>query len=85
MVHGLQLLAMSIENVVSYLRVVNNEDPQACRFRAPVDPQSFELPWLRSGGIAFTNMDLVVRNEHIEPWTKEHVRDRLGGSDSAGR
>ena len=83
MVHGLQLLAMSIEYVVSYLRVVNKDDPQACRFTSPVDPQSFELPWLCSGGVAFMNMDLVVRKEHIEPWTKEQVRARWIGS--AGR
>lgn len=83
MAQGLELLAMSIQNVVSYLRLVNRDDPAACRFEAPVDDGAFDLPWQSSTGITFSSMDLVVSREHIQPWTKEEVLARLNSKSNA--
>jgi hypothetical protein len=77
MAHGLELLAMSIQNVISYLRIINHDDPAACRFETPIDDAAFDLPWQYSPGVTFSSMDLVVAKEHIQTWTKDEVLVRL--------
>jgi hypothetical protein len=77
MSYGLELLAMSIQNVVSYLRIINHDDPAACRFGAPVDDAAFDLPWQDSPGVTFSSMDMVVTKQHIQTWTKNEVLARL--------
>ena len=83
MAHALHLLAMSIENVVSYLRIIGGDDPSECRFTTPSAEESFELPWQDSSGITFTNMDLVVRSDQINAFTKNEVLAILKSAKTA--
>lgn len=71
--HGLQLIAMSIQNIVSFLRIVNSDDPSECPFAAPSNMESFGLPWQSTGGIKFMNLDRTVASDDIIRWTKEEV------------
>jgi len=43
--HGLLLIAYSIQNVASFLRLANGDESAGCDFSAPLDVDSFDLPW----------------------------------------
>lgn len=77
MAHGLQLMAMSIQNIVSYLRIVGGDEPGACRFDTPLDSDSFNAPWQEPIGVTSMNMDMVVRKDQIQPFTRDEVMDLL--------
>lgn len=70
---GLQLMAMSIQNIVSYLRIVGGDRPESCRFDTPLDSESFDAPWQESIGATFMTMDLVVRKDQIRTLTRDEV------------
>jgi len=73
MANGLTLLAMSIQNIVSYLRIVGGDQPGTCRFESPVDPDAFDEPWKESIGVTYASMDVVVREDQIQPLTRDEV------------
>lgn len=73
MVYGLQLIAMSIQDIVSYLRITGGDDPARCRFDTPLAPESFELPWQQPVGVTSSSMDIVVRRDHIQPLSRDEV------------
>lgn len=55
MARALVLIAMSIENVSSFLRVINGDDPEDCRFSYPSEPTAFNIlghPIGRSGSFS---------------------------------
>jgi hypothetical protein len=76
-VNGLGLLAMSIRNVTSFLRWVNGEQPQECRFEAPTEETAFDLPWAQHCGVTSSSMDTTLRVEHVNLFTKEEVLTAL--------
>ena len=45
---ALRLVSMSIQNILSALRIANGEEPETLRFDRPGDPAFFEAPWLHS-------------------------------------
>lgn len=49
--NGLFLISMSIQNITSWLRMVNGAPPNKCRFEHPTSEDVFELPWKESVGI----------------------------------
>ncbi len=73
---SLQLLAVSIDNVRSYLRA-RGGDTSSLPFRRPEDPAVYESPWAHHVGVFTCNFDLEVRSEHICQTTKEEVLDEI--------
>lgn len=77
---GLELLAMSIRNVTSCLRIFGGDDPTACLFEVPQDAAAFDAPLAPVGGITFSSFDLNLAPENIERLTKAQVLDKLRAS-----
>jgi hypothetical protein len=77
LVAGLELLAMSVRNVVSELRIIGGDDPAKCGFQAPSDPAVFDLPFTGTGGITSSSFDWNLRADQIERLTKAEVLERL--------
>lgn len=77
MASGLQLMAMSIQDIASYLRIVGGDDPETCGFATPLDMDAFDAPWTEPIGVTFMNMDMVVRKDQIQPLTRGEVLHRL--------
>lgn len=73
MAHGLQLMAMSIQNIVSYLRIIGGDKPESCRFNTPLDSDAFDAPWREPIGVMYVNMDKIVRRDQIQPLTRDEV------------
>lgn len=71
--NGLVLISMSINNVVSWLLIVNGIPANKCRFEYPVSEKMFEEPWKEEVGITHASMDLVIKEEHIIPFTPKDI------------
>lgn len=71
--NGLILLSMSINNVVSFLRIFNGVPPDKCKFTTPTEEEVFEEPWNRCVGIDCANFDTIVESGHITPFTKDEI------------
>lgn len=71
--NGLILLSMSINNVVSFLRILNGIKPDKCKFTAPTEEDVFEEPWKRCVGVDSANFDTIIESAHITPCTKDDI------------
>lgn len=72
-INGLGLLSVSINNVISYLRILNKFDPKNCRFITPNDKDFADAPWMKSVGVINFDFDKVITPEKVKPVTKEEI------------
>jgi hypothetical protein len=72
----IRLVSMSINNVVSALRIANGAKPSACQFLRPEDDAEFEKPWTYSPGVTGCNMDFVIDDNDVAV-TKEKLLKQL--------
>lgn len=73
MAQGLVLLAMPIQSIVSYLRILGGEKPDTCRFETPLDFGVFDTPWQEPIGLAYMRFDQAVHHEQIQPLSRDEV------------
>ncbi len=64
---------MSVNNVISWLRIVNGVHPKKCRFENPSSQIAFDEPWKECVGVIHINMDSIIEKEHINPFSKENI------------
>jgi hypothetical protein len=84
---GLHLIAMSISNTLSALKVLNGVPADQVSFQWPTDVSAFAEPWKRTaaaGVISMSGFDVVIPEEFIEPFSKEEIlslyeQGNLGG------
>jgi hypothetical protein len=71
---GVELLAISISNVVTFLRGTSGDTSETPVLRYPDNTEDFDAPW--SARLAFETMDAhpTVGPEHVKPWKAEDVR-----------
>lgn len=71
--NGLMIISMSINNVTSFLRILNGKKPSECKFNTPSEESVFKEPWkLCLEGTSF-NIDTSIRGEDITPFTKDEI------------
>ena len=64
LIHGLSLLAMSIGNVTSFLRIINGDPADQCKFECPTEEaESSCLPWAEICGITSMTIDNKLKLE----------------------
>jgi hypothetical protein len=68
---------MSINNVVSALKVVNNVPASQCRFLRPENDKDFDEPWKHSPGVTKMNFDYVIDETNARPVSKQELLDQL--------
>lgn len=73
----LQLVHMSINNIVSALKVVNNYAPSDCRFIRPENNSDFDKPWAYSTGVTSINFDYVLEENSIPSISKTELLTML--------
>jgi hypothetical protein len=61
----LQLVSMSIKNVVSALRIANGASPGTCRFHRPTDDSDFDRPWSYSPGVLHCSFDFDIPEDQV--------------------
>lgn len=78
--YGLQLMAISINNVVAILRLMNDDDPRDCEFRVPQDEEAFDLPWRSTSGVRSMSLDLKLTLENIDAIPSKELESQLRAS-----
>ena len=72
-VNGLGFLSMSINNVISVLRIINKVEPKKCKFLTPKEDGFFDTPWERPVGVINFNCDRNLNTENALPVNKEEI------------
>lgn len=76
---ALQLISMSIRNVVSMLQILNGSKPSEVRFVRPSQDRDFDGPWEHSPSVRHAGLDVVIpegavtktsQQELLEVWHK---------------
>lgn len=75
--HALIMLSMSINNVISYMKIINGVDAKTVLFTRPQESEYFEEPCKHSVGILNINIDSSVSNKNITSLSREEIRKRL--------
>jgi len=77
MVQRLQLVAWSINNVVSALRCINGTEPHNVQFYRPEDPVAFENAWCWNVGVHTSNIDFVIDPSDFDLLPRTELRREL--------
>lgn len=72
-----QLVHMSINNVVSALKVVNQYKPSECRFLRPENDSDFTEPWKYSSGVTSMNFDHELDDDLLPSLNKAELLAKL--------
>lgn len=72
-----QLVSMSINNVVSALKIANGAKPGTCKFLRPQEDTDFEKPWQYTSGVTSCNIDFVIDEAQVIPVTRKELLDKL--------
>jgi hypothetical protein len=73
----IQLISMSINNIVSALKIVNGAKAEDCKFLRPQDDEEFDKPWHHSPGVTNCSLDFVIKDEEVTAITKEELLEKL--------
>lgn len=71
--HGLRLISMSINNVISWLRAINGVPLENCEFVNPSTKEAFDAPWEENVGVTHTTFDEIVSEHDIELFPKDKI------------
>lgn len=69
----LQLVSMSVTNIISALKIANGAQPGTCKFFRPQEDSDFEKPWSYSPGVTICNMDFVISEGQVSSVTKSEL------------
>lgn len=72
-----QLVAMSITNVVSALKIANGAKAGTCNFLRPKEDSDFDRPWTYLPGVTSCNMDFAINESEIISTTKEELKKKI--------
>lgn len=78
----LQLVSMSINNVVSALKILNGSKAGACEFFRPQEDEDFQMPWQFSPGVTNMNMDFDLDENLIPKISKRELLKMINDSNT---
>lgn len=67
------LLSKSIQNVLSFLKMVNGVKPETAKFSWPSDLSAFEEAWKPLSGVLNFNFGSIIHQEDIEIFNREEI------------
>jgi hypothetical protein len=71
--YGLHLLAISMENILSLLKLLHGVDPKIVQFVWPSDEALFDAPWNPGADVISINLDTVITPADIIQFSKEEI------------
>ena len=74
LLHGMELIAASINNVVSFLKLINGVEPAKCSFMR-LDDDGFEKPWELNVGVTCFSVDTILNPSHVKLFSKKEIID----------
>jgi hypothetical protein len=70
---GLHILSLSLQNVLSYLKIVNGLEPSSVEFAWPDNEAHFQDMWNSQPNVSETSMNSLISPDHIIQFTKEEI------------
>jgi hypothetical protein len=70
---GLHLISLSIQNVLSFLKILNGVEPTLVTFVWPDNETHFQEPWKPSSSTFGFSMNNIILPEQIEPFGKDEI------------
>jgi hypothetical protein len=77
MLYGLRLIAMSLSNIIAYLKVTNGVDLEAVQFQWPIDAAIYQEPWARQRKMGVSGLgwfETDIPEDLIEKFTGDKIR-----------
>jgi hypothetical protein len=81
-VSALQLISMSIANVVSASKILNGVPPTETQFVRPSEDIDFETPWEQMPDVPSATFDYVILDEEVVVATRKQLLDAWTNSGS---
>lgn len=73
-VYALQLISMSVKNVISTLKTWHGIEASSIQYHNPTDEAAFNLPWSQlQPGLTSFNVNPIIEESWIEPMSKEDI------------
>lgn len=69
----IQLAGMSIENIISSLKVINGAKGSEVKFVRPAEDNDFDIPWSHSTGVSHFAIDFLASESNTEETSKEQL------------
>ncbi len=79
----LQLVSMSLKNVIAALKIVNGIQPSQVQFVRPAEPDAFERPWQVSTGVTSFTRDYSIDASCFEKTTKQQLEEIVRSTTEA--
>lgn len=76
MLYGLKLVALSLNNIVNYLKIINGVPADQVQFYRLTDSTLYEEPWKRSNNMGINSMtwtEFQITEDDIEKFSKEEI------------
>ncbi len=73
----IQLVSMSINNIVSALKIANGKTAETCKFLRPEEDDFFDKPWSYGTGVISCNIDFVISEDDVFSTTRKELLERL--------
>lgn len=73
----LQLIAISIENLVSVFKIANGIETSTVKFYRPAEDADFEKPWEYTSGVKDMSMDYIIEESQCKQTTKEDLLNMI--------
>jgi hypothetical protein len=67
------LISLSLQNVLSFLKIVNGVNASQVEFAWPDDETHFQEPWKTYPGLSGMSINNNIIPEHITPFTKKQI------------
>jgi len=77
MFHGLLLISASLNNVLSYLMILNGKDPNTCKLCSLENDEDYQKPWGNPVGVKSSSMNVVISSNHIRRFSNEEILEEL--------
>lgn len=78
----IQLVAMSINNITSALKIINGANSGTCKFIRPQEDADFEKPWSYSPGVTSCKLDFILPEDQIRSVTKSELLELIRNAKS---
>lgn len=73
----LQLISISINNIIAALKIANGATPNEVKFTRPSDDSAFEEAWNHNPNMFNVTMDIAIDKNETMPVTKKELLDKL--------
>lgn len=71
--YGLHFISLSLQNILSFLKVGNGIDSSTVEFVWPSPESLFDEPWKKHPSLSGISMNNVITVEHISPFTVDEI------------